>query len=429
VTEVDDTIVIVGGGLGAVRTAQEVRDLEHTGRVLLISEEQQLPYDRPPLSKDYLLGKATDETIRLVPEDELRELDVEVMLATPARGLDRAARRILIDGGGVEYDRLVLATGARPVTLPMLDGRENVTVLRSVSDARRLREALVGRPAVAIVGGGFIGLEVAASSRQLGCDDVVVVEAAETALAPVVGAELGRTVQRLHEERGVSFRCRSMVRGARGDRRVEELELDDGSRIAADIVVVGIGVRPNIDWLARSGLEMHRGVVCDALGRSSDPEIFGVGDVVCGHLDGICHPTGHWTAAGEHARIVANVLCGEDPGPVVEDHYFWSDQFDARIQFVGHVPRQPRITYVSGGPDENAFVALCSDGARVTAVFSMNSPRDFIRHSMPMRRGEVIPAPASPDDAGGAADQHRSRIREPTFEQVRPHTTTRSHEP
>jgi 3-phenylpropionate/trans-cinnamate dioxygenase ferredoxin reductase subunit len=390
---VSSDVVIVGGGLGAIRTAQELRDLGHVGRVVLVSDESDLPYDRPPLSKEYLLQKATDETIRLVEAEKLAELEIDVLLDKPASALDRANRRVLLHGRELAYDQVIIATGARPITLPMLDGLDNVMVLRSVHDARRLRAALTARPVVGIVGGGFIGLEIAAAARRLGCD-AVVIEAAETPLAPVIGPELGRAVQRFHEDRGVVFRCGTMLSGSRGDGRAEELELADGSRIAVDIVVVGVGVKPNVDWLHDSGLELHRGLVCDALGRTADPHVFGAGDVVCRHFDGTCHPTGHWTATGDHGRVVANVICGEDPGTVVEDNYFWSDQFDARLQFVGVVPREHRITYVAGGPDEESFVALCSTDEQVTAVFAMNSARDFIRQSMPLRRGQSVPAPA-----------------------------------
>jgi len=223
---------------------------------------------------------------------------------------------------------------------------------------------------------------------------VTVIEAADTPLAGVLGTELGALVQRFHEDRGVAFRCGATVLGALGNGRIEALELADGTLIPADAIVVGVGVSACVDWLRHSGLELHHGLVCDVAGRTADPKVFGAGDVVCRHFDGACHPTGHWTAAGDQARTVAGLICGEDPGPLVEDNYFWSDQFDARLQFAGVVPAHPRISYVAGDPEADKFVALCATDEHVTAVFSLNSPRDFIRQSMPLRRGELIPAPA-----------------------------------
>jgi len=192
----------------------------------------------------------------------------------------------------------------------------------------------------------------------------------------------------------VQFWCGSAVTRALGRERVEALELGNGQRVPADLVVVGVGAIANSEWLADSGLELHRGLVCDQYGRTSDPHVFGAGDVVCRHIDGACRPTGHWTAAGDHARGVAALICGEDPMPIVEDNYFWSDQFDVRMQFVGVVPDAPRVTFVSGAPDEDAFVAICGGEHGGTAVFGVNSPRDFIRQSMPLRRGETLPVAA-----------------------------------
>jgi 3-phenylpropionate/trans-cinnamate dioxygenase ferredoxin reductase subunit len=388
------TIVIAGGGLAAVRTAEALRDLGHCGRVVVASDEVVLPYDRPPLSKSYLLGRADDDSIRLVAAEKLAEIDVEVRLGAAATGIDREARRVLLaDGEGIHYDRLVVATGARATALPMMTGRENALALRSLADARRLRDALEAAPSVAIVGAGFIGLEIAGVARELGCA-VVVVEAAPTPLA-MLGPELGSAVRRFHERRGVTFRCDALVSAVHGNGRIDELELADGSRVAADVVVVGVGATANAEWLRDSGLELDRGLVCDELGRTSDPRIFGAGDVVVRVVDGVARPTGHWTAAGDQARVVAHVICGREPGKVVEDNYFWSDQSGKRLQFAGTVPADAQVTYVDGDPDEDAFVALCHDGEHVTAVFSLGKAGVFVRRSMPLRRGEKVPAPAS----------------------------------
>jgi 3-phenylpropionate/trans-cinnamate dioxygenase ferredoxin reductase subunit len=380
-------VVIAGGGLAAVRTAQGLRDLSFEGTILLVSEEHEPPYDRPPLSKGYLLGQADDEKIRLLSQDRLAALNVELQLGTRAESIDRDARRVALSGGKtVEYGKLVVATGARPNRIAALDGFEGVIYLRTADDARALRDALAGRPRVGIVGGGFIGLEVASVARQLGCE-VTVVELAVAPLAPVLGDELGRFVQEWHEEQGVAFRCGSALVGARGDERIEELVLADGSTLPVEVVVAGVGVKPNVSWLEDSGLEIHAGLVVDDQGRTSDPSVFGVGDATCRHVGGRCLPSGHWTAASEQASLVASALVGETLESFIQEGYFWSDQFDARLQFAGTVGPEPKLTMASGEMGERAFVALLGDDAdEVTGVFAMNSPREFVRKSLTLGR-------------------------------------------
>jgi 3-phenylpropionate/trans-cinnamate dioxygenase ferredoxin reductase subunit len=178
--------------------------------------------------------------------------------------------------------------------------------------------------------------------------------------------------------------------------RIEAFELTDGSSVLVDVVVVGIGQVPNVEWLAGSGLELHRGLVCDPLGQTADPQVFGVGDVVCCRVGSEYRPTRHWTATTEQARRVAGVICGQpETGPIVEDNYFWSDQHGSRLQFVGHVPAEARLAWVSGSPSDDRFAVLCCTADHVTAVFSLGSVRDFLAHSMPLRRGERVAAPAA----------------------------------
>jgi 3-phenylpropionate/trans-cinnamate dioxygenase ferredoxin reductase subunit len=380
-------VVIVGGGLAAVRTAQGLRDLRFTGSILLVSDEERLPYDRPPLSKDYLLGRATDDDICLLASERLAELHVEVLLGRRAERLDREARRVMLaDDAGVEYDKLVVATGARANRLPALEGREGVVYLRTAGDARVLRDAFAEQPRVGIVGGGFIGLEIASVARQLGCE-VTVIEMAPAPLAGVLGVELGAFVQQWHEGQGVAFRCGSVVAGARGDGRVEELVLADGAAVPADLAVVGVGITPNVEWLDGSGLEVHRGLVCDAHGRTSDPAVLGVGDATCRHVEGECRVSGHWTAATDHAGMVASLIVGETvDDSFAQEGYFWSDQFGSRLQFAGRVGTQPQLSMASGAMQDRAFVALLGEPDQATAVFAMNSPREFMRTSLRLRR-------------------------------------------
>ena len=380
-------ILIAGGGLGAVRTAQALRDGGYEGRLTIVSEEAEPPYDRPPLSKEFLLGRVTDEDIRLLPEPAYEELDVDLRLGSAAVALDCESRRLTLAGGEqLGYDDLVIATGARPKAIAALDGLAGVHQLRTAQDARALRAELTPGARVGIVGAGFIGLEIAAVATEIGCR-VTVIEATAAPLAMVLGTELGGWVREWHESHGVEFRCGILLAGAAGEQRVRALELADGSSVPVDVVVVGVGVSPNVGWLESSGLELHRGLRCDAGGRTSDPHVFGVGDAVCLHEAGACRVIGHWTAVGDQGSRVAEALLGVDDGPhPPQDGYFWSDQFDLRLQFTGAVADTPQITIAAGAVADRSFVALCADADRVTAVFAMNNPRDFVRNSLAMRR-------------------------------------------
>lgn len=389
-----DNILIVGGGLAAVRTAQALRDLDFDGPIVLLSEERELPYDRPPLSKNFLLGRSGESEIQLLSPERLAELGIEVRLGQRVVGLDPAAHRVQLDDGqAVEYHKLVVATGARPIRLTPLDPHPAVHYLRDADDARGLRDALVGQPRVGIVGGGFIGLEIAGVARTLGCE-VTVIEAADTPLAPVLGTELGGVIQRWHETNGVAFRCGAPLVGVGHDDGTDTLLLATGEPVPADIVVAGVGVRPEIAWLASSGLELHRGLVIDERGRTSDPDVVGVGDVTCRHRGDDCDVTGHWTATSDQARTAAETLLGREPaGRPGQAGYFWSDQYGVRLQFSGAVAPDAAITVVAGAIADDKFVALCGPADAPTGVFSMNSPRDFVRQSLAIRnRGSAARA-------------------------------------
>ena len=383
-------VVVAGGGLGAVRTAQALRDLGFDGTIALVAAEPELPYDRPPLSKEFLLGRSSEDDIRLVPATTFADLGVDLLLGAPALSLDLAARRLVLAGGdALGYGRLVVATGARPHRLANLEDYDNVRYLRTLADARELRDALVARPRVGIVGGGFIGLEIAAVATELGCG-VSVIEGAPAPLALVLGTELGGWIQEWHEGRGVAFACGSQVRRSHGGRSVEALELESGLRLDVDLVVVGIGVVPDVAWLRHSGLDVHRGLVCDADGRSSDASVFGVGDAVCRHDDRGCHTSGHWTAASEQARIVAAAMVGNArPDAVVEDGYFWSDQYGVRLQFAGVAEPGAPVAVTSGSVEERRFVARFGPPTARTGVFAMDSPREFVRTRLSLRAAQA----------------------------------------
>lgn len=386
--------LIVGGGLAAVRTAQALRDGKYPGRIVIASDEACLPYDRPPLSKNYLLGKVGDDAIRLLSAEQFVQLDIDIRLNKRATALDRLRREVeFSDGSTIRYDALVIATGANPIRPGLFNGYGNVHFLRTAQDAKDINSALKPNARIGIVGGGFIGLEIAAVAKSLGCE-VCVVEAAAAPLTRALGVELGQCIQRWHERKGIAFRCGVAVRSVLGQSAITEIELADGQRLPVDAVIVGVGQKPNVDWLANSGLELHHGLVCDATGKTLDSAIHGVGDAVCRHISGKCHPTLHWTATGDQALQVAQAICGiAEPEPFIDDHYFWSDQHGARLQFVGQVSEDPQIIFASGSPEEDTFVALCCAAGEVTAVLSLGNPRDFLRFGMPLRRGERVPIP------------------------------------
>jgi 3-phenylpropionate/trans-cinnamate dioxygenase ferredoxin reductase subunit len=382
-------VVIAGGGLAAIRTAQALRDFEFAGDILMVSEEATLPYDRPPLSKDFLLDRVAADEVGLISEAELADLGVEVRLECAATGVNLEAQRLIAGGDEFEYDRLVVATGARPIELPMFAGFAGATYLRTLEDARTLREALSSTPSVGIVGGGFIGLEVAVAATQLGCQ-VTVIEAAEEPLTAVLGPEMGGWIRAWHERKGISFRCGAAVSAVAGAGRVERLCLADGTATDVDLAVIGVGVRPNIEWLADSGLALHHGLVCDRHGRTSHPHVLGAGDVTCRHSDAGCAVTGHWTAASDQGGAAAEALVGAATDEVVADEsYFWSDQFGKRFQFSGSVPAGARATVVNGSLEEESYVVHFESADVLTGVLALDAPRDFVRASLELRRSRV----------------------------------------
>ena len=386
-------VVIVGGGLAAVRTAQTLRDLGHTGPIRVLSAESEAPYDRPPLSKDYLAGDRSEESLHLMPAGTYLERDIRLDLGSEVVGLDRGTRTVTVaDGTVVPYDRLVIATGARARSLPVFEGVAAATPLRTAGDARRLGAVLARRGAVVVVGGGFIGLEVAATARTRGCD-VTVVEAQEAPLLAALGPEAAAWLRTAHESRGVGFRCGVVVTAAESTPDgAADLVLSDGTTLHADAVVVGVGVDRHVPWVADAGLEVADphggGLVCDDDGRTADPHVFGAGDVVCHRgVDGD-RPVAHWTAAGTTARRVAHALLDRDVPNLPDDAFFWSDQFDMRVQCVGTASGCEEFRVVSGDLAAGAFVAHYVRDGRTTGVLGVNDPRTFVRHRIELRRSE-----------------------------------------
>lgn len=389
--ESSDEIVIVGGGLAAVRTAQGLRALGYNRPIHLYSNESEPPYDRPPLSKDFLTGEVDIEGLGLLNANALSKLDLDIHLDAEVVGLDRAARRLtLADGVTVSYGRLVVATGAQARRLPGLAPSPRVHYLRTVDDARALRTALTDSSRITVVGTGFIGLEVASSARQLGLD-VDVVAADEGPMIGILGRRLSQWLTGLHTAHGVRLTNSVVVTSVDESATGVTLTLGDGTSRSSDIVAVGVGVSRDLQWLRDAGLEVDRGLVCDIDGRTNDQFVFGVGDIVCMHTGTEHEDLQHWTAAADSARRTAHALMETEHSHTLGVGFFWTEQHGHRLQFVGAAEDDAAVDVLSGSMDERTFVAHLRSGAAVTGVFASNSPREFLE----ARRAFEVHAAAS----------------------------------
>ncbi|MEN8674063.1 FAD-dependent oxidoreductase [Nocardioides sp.] len=380
----DDALVVVGASLAGLRAVEAARRKGFTGPITLVGAEGHLPYDRPPLSKAYLDEKeqATSEPFRT--EEHLRtELGVELLLGRPATRLRHADRVLEVGDTEVRFGALIIATGGTAISLPGTEGLEGIHCLRTLDDAVAVREALDTRARVVVVGAGFIGSEVASAARKRGLP-VTVVEALDVPLVRSVGPEAGRVCAELHAANGTDLRCGSGVQRVEGTAgRVSSVHLGDGTVLEADLVVVGIGVRPATEWLQDSGIELHGrdgGIVCDDLLRTSLDDVFAAGDVV--HwpnpvFDGRLMRLEHWTNAAEHGAAAATAAVAPDTAKAVGTvPYFWSDWYDHRIQFVG-IPSEPdEVRVVAQEP----YLALYRQGDRVVGALTIDRPTQIMKY-------------------------------------------------
>jgi len=387
-------IVILGGGLSAVRTAQGLRTLGYPDPIQLFSEECHLPYDRPPLSKDYLTGDVDDDGVRLLTPKSVEELDLDIHLEAKAIRLFPGRRVVgFSDGSEVPYGQLVVATGARARRLPGLDPSRRIHYLRTVDDSRALAGALADAKRIVVVGSGFIGLEVASSARQLGVE-VEVVAADDGPMIGIIGKELSDWLARLHSAHGVRLTNAVTVSDVDQSPSGVQLTTSDNAVRSVDVVVVGVGVCRELDWLADAGLTVDGGLVCDIEGRTSDPNIFGVGDIVCIQDQSGREAIQHWTAAADSARRTAHTLVGaEQPGDA-RDGFFWTEQHGHRLQFVGTAPVDAEVEVQAGSTDAGKFAAELRSGGVVTGVFASNSPRDFLKSRLAFQKSTRREAPA-----------------------------------
>jgi len=374
-------VVIVGAGHAGGTAAALLRQYGHTGPITLIGEEPIPPYQRPPLSKAWLKGEADADSLALKPVEFYAEHDIDFRPSVTATALNRGAKTVtLSDGATVSYDALILATGARAIALP-IEGKDldGILFLRTAADAEALKAQVGPGKTLAVVGGGYIGLEVAASGRALGAD-VIVLEREERLLARVACEPLSTFFKGYHEKHDVRFELSATVTGFEGqDGHVTGVKLDDGRVIACDAVVVGVGAHPNDELAKDAGLECARGVVVDLDARSlTDPAIFAIGDVAhrpmpiyerMFRMESVPN-------ALEQAKQAASAIVGR-PRPAGECPWQWSDQYDLKLQIAGYAFDVDEIL-LRGDPASGKFAVFHLKGDQVQSVEAINSPPEFM---------------------------------------------------
>lgn len=371
-------VIIIGAGQAGVQVALSLRQKGHEGSISLIGDEAHLPYQRPPLSKAYLKGEMGRDSLTLRPADALAGQGITLQLGTKATGIDRAGHVVVTDGEPVPYDRLVLATGTRPrvLTLPGAD-LPGLFSLRGIEDADSLGAALLTSGNLVIIGGGFIGLEVAATARAKGLS-VTVVEAAPRVMARAVAPAVSAWFEVMHRGMGTTVLTGEGVAAIEGAARVEAVLLANGARLPADLVLVGIGAVPNAELALGAGLPCPNGIAVDVQGRTADPDIFAVGDCSL-------HPNPY--AGGpfrlesvqnaiDQAKAVAGAILG-DAAPYDAVPWFWSDQGSAKLQTTG-LPISPEAHVLRGDPDQGRFTVFHLKAGRIIAADSVNMPADHM---------------------------------------------------
>jgi len=374
------SFVILGASLTGGTAAATLRDEGFDGRLVLVGAEDELPYERPPLSKGYLRGETPREKLLVRPEAFWQEHEVELLLGMAAARIDPSAREVeLADGSRLGYDKLLVATGGRN-RRPPIPGieRDGVLDLRTVGDSERIQAAARNGGRAVVVGMGFIGSEVASTLRELGLE-VQAVEPFRVPLERALGPEVGQVLRDLHAEHGVEAFYGEGVESFQGTERLERVVTSSGRRLECDVAVVGVGIEPAVDVVAGSGVEVDNGIVVDEFCRTSVEGIFAAGDVA-NHL----HPlfgrrirVEHWRNAIEQGAAAARSMLGKGE-PYAEVHWFWSDQYDANVQYAGHHTEWDELV-VRGSLEERAFVAFYVAGGLVDAAVAVNSGRDLRR--------------------------------------------------
>lgn len=434
----DGQLVVVGASVAGIRVARGARERGWTGPIAVLEAGADAPHDKPALSKGYLTASESDDAVILDTSRTLRDAEISLHTSTSATALDVTAREVHLDTGNtVRFEHLVIATGCKSRTISCLDGLRGVHYLRTLTDSRALRTELAPGRRLLVVGGGFIGTEVAATAKTLGLE-VTILDAAPAVLDRVLPTAAATEVAQLHERHGVKILNNVQIMSASSlDGRVNGVNLADGTFVPADLVVVGVGTYPNTDWLTGSGLDLEDGIVCDQFLRTRSPLVWAVGDIASWFNGRYARRMRmqHWTSAREQASAVAwNLTVGAAAGLKAYSAvpYIWSDQYDMRIQHVGMVGEE--VVHEELGRDKHLFVSM-KDGL-VTGATTMNCPtqmlqlrkallraedgvdvlRDWRRVLTTQPRGRSGPSPTPPAQlpapgagAGAAADNRAAR--------------------
>jgi len=375
-----DTVVIAGAGHAAGQVVATLRQKKFDGAIILIGEEPWLPYQRPPLSKKFLAGELPAERLHFKPESFYDDPGIEVRLETRIRAVDCGGKTLqTADGETIAYDKLVFATGARPrlLSLPGAD-LDGIHYLRTIADVTGIRSQLIKGARLVIIGAGYIGLEVAAVASQLGAD-VTVIEMEDRVMSRVVSPQISEFYQKEHSAHGVKLMLSTGISGFSGDAQVAAVDLANGDQVAADLVVIGIGVVPNTELASEAGLDVDNGIVVDDHCQTSDADIFAVGD--CTHhpndILGIRVRLESVHNALEQAKTAASNICG-DESCYAQVPWFWSDQYDLKLQIAGLSQGYDRAI-VRGNPDSRSFSCLYLRDGQLIAVDAVNSPKDFMQ--------------------------------------------------
>ena len=390
------SVSIVGASLAGYWAAETLRRDGFEGRISLIGDEPHAPYDRPPLSKKFLAGDLEDDRLPLTTAEKLADLGLEMRLGCRATGLDVATRILEVDGVAEPYDGLLIATGARCRNLPGTAGLAGVHTLRTRDDAEAIRDALAnGARRVVVVGAGFIGAEVASTAIGRGAE-VTMVEALEAPFGRVLGVEMGAVMADVHRRHGVDLRTGVGVDEVLGDDRLAGVRLADGATLEADLLVVGIGVVPNTDWLEGSGLTLDDGVICDETCLAA-PDVAAAGDVArwANPRYGEVMRVEHWDNAVQQGVHAARRLLqsDEEATPYAPVPWFWTDQYDRKVQLAGRPHTDDEVRVVAGSTAEHRFAAFYGRDGRFTAALGMNRPRQV------MQSKGLLDAGASWDEA------------------------------
>jgi len=407
-------LVVVGASLAGLRAVEAARKVGHDGPITLIGEETHLPYDRPPLSKDFLSptedGTEPERPFFRAEEHLVDELGVELVLGQAATALDTERRVVVVGEREVPYDAVVIATGSRARMISGTESMDGVHAVRSLDDSIAVRAALDSGARTVVIGAGFIGSEVASSAKKRGVQ-VTVVEALPTPLVRATGTAMRAAIASLHERNGTPLLCGSGVRSIEGSGKVERVVLEDGTTLPCDLVIVGIGVVPNTEWLEGSGVPIDNGVVCDENLWTGVPGVYAAGDVASwpNPTLGRRQRMENWTAAAEQGAAAArNALDPENAKPYGTVPYFWSDWYDVRIQFVG-APEADEVSLVEGDVTQDGrWVALYREGDRLIGALTVNGQAEIMKYRVMIAKGSTWDEAL--EHAAKRADLHAEKL-------------------